>query len=170
MLPVPNQGTIPQTAGRLEQVMSNGNPGSCRTRLLSLVAFASVVSLGTGCAAARPERVSPDEIPALEARLAREPRNADVLLRYAAALFASGQCDTATAVARTGMGRDAKSAIGPLVVGQCYERQQEWDQALKVYRNCLKLFEELFGESPTPATRQLHQAIMADESIECQGE
>ena len=38
-------------------------------------------------------------------------------------------------------------------------------QALKVYRNCLKLFEELFGESPTPATRQLYQAIANDEPI-----
>jgi DNA-binding SARP family transcriptional activator/CheY-like chemotaxis protein len=47
--------------------------------------------------------------------------------------------------------------------------QGEKGQALKVYRDCLKLFEELFGESPTPATRQLHQAIMDDEPIECQG-
>lgn len=39
--------------------------------------------------------------------------------------------------------------------------------ALKVYRDCLKLFEELFGESPTPATRQLYQAIAADDPIEC---
>jgi DNA-binding SARP family transcriptional activator/CheY-like chemotaxis protein len=46
----------------------------------------------------------------------------------------------------------------------------EKGQALKVYRDCLKLFEELFGESPTPATRQLHQDIMDDETIECQGE
>jgi len=46
----------------------------------------------------------------------------------------------------------------------------EKGQALKVYRDCLKLFEELFGESPTPATRQLHEAIMNDEPIECQGE
>jgi DNA-binding SARP family transcriptional activator/DNA-binding response OmpR family regulator len=44
----------------------------------------------------------------------------------------------------------------------------EKGQALKVYRDCLKLFEELFGESPTPATRQLHQAIMNDEPIDCQ--
>jgi DNA-binding SARP family transcriptional activator/CheY-like chemotaxis protein len=44
----------------------------------------------------------------------------------------------------------------------------EKGQALKVYRDCLKLFEELFGESPTPATRQLHQAIVNDESIDCQ--
>jgi DNA-binding SARP family transcriptional activator len=43
----------------------------------------------------------------------------------------------------------------------------EKGQALKVYRDCLTLFEELFGESPTPATRQLHQAIANDEAIEC---
>jgi DNA-binding SARP family transcriptional activator len=40
-------------------------------------------------------------------------------------------------------------------------------QALKVYRDCLKLFEELFGESPTPATRQLHDLIARDESLKC---
>ena len=43
----------------------------------------------------------------------------------------------------------------------------EKGQALKVYRDCLKLFEELFGESPTPATRQLHEAIANDEPVEC---
>jgi DNA-binding SARP family transcriptional activator len=40
-------------------------------------------------------------------------------------------------------------------------------QALRVYRDCLKVFEELFGESPTPATRQLYQAIAADQPVEC---
>lgn len=39
-------------------------------------------------------------------------------------------------------------------------------QALKVYRDCLKVFEEMFGESPTPATRQLQQAIANDEVLE----
>lgn len=43
----------------------------------------------------------------------------------------------------------------------------EKGQALKVYRDCLTLFEELFGESPTPATRQLQQAIANDEPIDC---
>jgi DNA-binding SARP family transcriptional activator len=32
-------------------------------------------------------------------------------------------------------------------------------QALKVYRNCEKLFDELFGEGPTPQTRHLLEAI-----------
>ncbi|MEM7342739.1 MAG: BTAD domain-containing putative transcriptional regulator [Chloroflexota bacterium] len=42
----------------------------------------------------------------------------------------------------------------------------EKGQALKVYRDCLKLFEELFGESPTPATRKLQEAIANDEPLE----
>ena len=43
----------------------------------------------------------------------------------------------------------------------------EKGQALRVYRDCLKLFEELFGESPTPATRRLQQAIANNEPVEC---
>jgi len=43
----------------------------------------------------------------------------------------------------------------------------EKGQALKVYRDCIKLFEELFGESPTPATSQLYQTIANDEPLEC---
>jgi DNA-binding SARP family transcriptional activator/CheY-like chemotaxis protein len=44
----------------------------------------------------------------------------------------------------------------------------EKGQALKTYRNCLKLFEELFGESPTPSTRHLYERIANDEPIDCQ--
>jgi DNA-binding SARP family transcriptional activator len=44
----------------------------------------------------------------------------------------------------------------------------EKGQALKVYRNCLKLFEELFGESPTPATSHLRDMIANDQPIDCQ--
>jgi DNA-binding SARP family transcriptional activator/CheY-like chemotaxis protein len=46
----------------------------------------------------------------------------------------------------------------------------EKGQALKVYRDCLKLFEELFGESPTPATRRVHEAIANDEVLDCLGD
>ena len=38
-------------------------------------------------------------------------------------------------------------------------------QALKVYRNCVKLFDELFGEGPTPKTRHLFEAIAADADL-----
>jgi DNA-binding SARP family transcriptional activator/ActR/RegA family two-component response regulator len=45
--------------------------------------------------------------------------------------------------------------------------QGEKGQALRVYRDCLKLFEELFGESPTLTTRELYQAIADDQPVEC---
>jgi DNA-binding SARP family transcriptional activator len=40
-------------------------------------------------------------------------------------------------------------------------------QALKVYRNCAKLFDELFGEGPTPQTKRLFEAISNNAEIEC---
>ncbi len=40
-------------------------------------------------------------------------------------------------------------------------------QALKVYRNCAKLFDELFGEGPTPQTRRLFEAISNDAKLDC---
>jgi DNA-binding SARP family transcriptional activator len=40
-------------------------------------------------------------------------------------------------------------------------------QALKVYRNCTKLFDELFGEGPTPQTKRLFQDISDNTNIEC---
>jgi DNA-binding SARP family transcriptional activator len=39
-------------------------------------------------------------------------------------------------------------------------------QALKVYRNCAKLFDELFGEGPTPQTRHLFEAISNNAALE----
>lgn len=44
----------------------------------------------------------------------------------------------------------------------------EKGKAMKVYRDCLKLFEELFGESPTPTTTRVYEAITNDEIIDCQ--
>ncbi len=43
----------------------------------------------------------------------------------------------------------------------------EKGKAEKAYRDCIKLFEELFGESPTPATRRLHENIKADKIADC---
>ena len=39
-------------------------------------------------------------------------------------------------------------------------------QALKVYRNCAKLFDELFGEGPTPQTRHLFEAISNNAALD----
>lgn len=40
-------------------------------------------------------------------------------------------------------------------------------QALKVYRNCAKLFDELFGEGPTPQTKHLFQSISDNAQLDC---
>ncbi len=39
--------------------------------------------------------------------------------------------------------------------------------ALKVYRNCAKLFDELFGEGPTPQTKHLFEAISDNAQLDC---
>lgn len=41
-------------------------------------------------------------------------------------------------------------------------------QALKVYRRCVKLFDELFGECPTPQTKRLFEAISSNADLEYQ--
>ena len=38
-------------------------------------------------------------------------------------------------------------------------------EAIRMYRMCVKLFEELFGESPKPITRQLYEEILEDKEI-----
>jgi len=85
----------------------------------------------------RVSEVSPNEIPVLEQRLAEEPGNPSVLLRYAAALYSAERCDTAMVVARNGMRQQPANALGPLVVGQCLERAGDYDQAISVYRSYL---------------------------------
>ncbi len=130
--------------------------GTRRIRLWGLSsALAGVGLLMSGCAAGRPAVVSPEEIPALEAQLTRQPDNADVVLRYAAALFADGRCDTAIVVARAGMGLEPKSALGPLVVGQCHEEAREWDQALSTYRTYLTTYPDERGSSSIRARETL---------------
>ena len=132
--------------------------GTSRTRMLaSWFAVTSSVVLIAGCAGGRPAAVSPEEIPALEDRLASDPNNADAVLRYSAALFADGQCDSATTVARRGMTLKPKDALGPLVVGSCHEQQREWDQALGVYNTYLASYPEGRGSSAVRARTTLAQ-------------
>ncbi len=96
-----------------------------------------IVGVLCGCAGARTAEVSPQEIPQLEARIADEPDNGELILRYAAALYAAERCDTARAVAARGMQLEPADALGPLVIGQCAEQAGDHDQALVVYRRYL---------------------------------
>jgi tetratricopeptide (TPR) repeat protein len=92
-----------------------------------------LLAVAWGCAP-RPEPVSPAQIPELAGRVAREPENGPLVLRYAAALSAAGRCDTAMAVARRGMALAPGDAVGPLVLGQCLETAERYEDALAAYR------------------------------------
>lgn len=92
------------------------------------------ILVATACAGGRVAEVSPEEIPRLETRLSERPDDANVLLRYAAALYAANRCDSARVVARRGMALQPNDALGPIVLGQCLERSEEFDQAVAVYR------------------------------------
>jgi tetratricopeptide (TPR) repeat protein len=98
-------------------------------------------SVALGCAGrAAPPPVSPGEIPELEQRLAADPADGAVLLRYAAALFAAGRCDTASIVAARGWARRPGDATAPLVIGQCAERDGRHDAAVQTYRQFLAAY------------------------------
>ncbi len=119
-----------------------------RAGLIVLVGFALAACAG------RPAEVSPNEIPTLEAQLSQDPDNADVLLRYSAALFSAGRCDTASVVAASGAQRNASSAIAPLVIGQCLEQSSSFDDAVGVYQAFVDAFPDAPGADAVRA-RQL---------------
>jgi tetratricopeptide (TPR) repeat protein len=77
--------------------------------------------------------VSPQEIPDLQAQLESRPNDGKLLLRYGAALFAAGRCDSAMTVARRGSELRSSDALGPLVVGQCLEQAGDYDDAIAMY-------------------------------------
>lgn len=116
---------------------------------------AGCLAVLAACAGGRPGAVSPDEIPELEARLEEQPENGDLLLRYAAALFAAGRCDSATVVARNGATRRPESALAPLVIGQCQERMQNLDGAVATYRAFLEQYPEDRGSAAVRAREML---------------
>lgn len=105
----------------------------CR-RLRSAAALVLAVSVSPGCASA-PTRVSPSEIPTLEARLGADPGNAAARIRYAAALFTAGDCEGAQSNAETALRARPASEVGTLIVGECLEREGRLDEALATYRS-----------------------------------
>ncbi len=109
-----------------------------KARFVAVVQVGVVIGFFSGCSVSRPSQVSPNEIPTLEARLVKEPRNGELVLRYAAALFAAGNCDSALTVAQRGVRLRPASAVGPLVIGQCYEQAERYDEAVAVYRTYLR--------------------------------
>jgi tetratricopeptide (TPR) repeat protein len=99
--------------------------------------------------------VSPNEIPALERQLTAAPDDGDLLLRYAAALYAAEQCDSARVVARKGMAAEPAKALGPLVLGQCLEQVGELEEAVAVYGGFLAAHPDRPGSSAVRARQSI---------------
>jgi hypothetical protein len=132
------------------------DPGIRWSSIPRVLAAGAVVLLAA--CGGRVAEVSPAEIPALQERVAAEPGNGEVVLRLAAALYSAGRCDTAVAVARTGMVLRAHDALGPLIVGQCLERAEQYEAAVDVYAGFLAAQgEEARGASAVQARRLLAQ-------------
>ena len=110
------------------------------------------------------DRYAPWAIPQRQA-LQNEYR--DLLAALAKAYAALGRYTQAIRAA------EAALSVDPLLEGlyrqlMCYHYcAGDKEQALKIYRNCVKLFDELFGEGPSPQTRRLFQAISRDAGLDC---
>jgi tetratricopeptide (TPR) repeat protein len=107
------------------------------------------------CLPGKPREAAPAEIPELAARLAREPDNAALRARYAAALFAADQCEQATEQAQLVRQRRPSDAVATLVIGQCAEKAQRYEDALAAYRGFLAEYGEARGSAAIRAREQL---------------
>lgn len=113
-----------------------------------------IAGAGWACVS-RPAPVSPAELSELAARAVREPANGTVQLRYAAALRAADQCDSAMVVARRAVRLAPNDALGPLVLGQCLEQGERYNDALMVYRTFLAAQPEGRGSAAVRAREEL---------------
>ncbi len=115
----------------------------------------------SGCAGRGQAEVSPAEIPDLEARVAERPDDGALVLRYAAALFAAERCETAMDVARRGATLAPSNAIGPLVIGQCQERADQYDDAIATYGTFLAEHGEGRGAGAVRARDMFARRLLA---------
>src|SRR3989442_14535695 len=89
--------------------------------------------LVVACGRPRPGPVTPAEIPALKAKAAQQPRNAQIQFRLAAALMAAGECDTAGVVANAGQMLSPGEALGAMVIGGCQGEDGRYRPPLATY-------------------------------------
>ena len=119
------------------------------------IALACATPLLVACLGQRPREVTPAEIPSLEARLQTAPDNPVMRSRYAAALFAADRCDQATAEAKRAGALQPADAVAAMVIGQCAERAQRYDDALAEYRSFLVQHPDARGAAAVRAREQL---------------
>lgn len=135
-----------------------------RPRAWKSAALVVAVSLWSSCVFGGPGEVSPEEIPQLEARLAQDPNQPDVTLRYAAALFAGGQCDSAVAVAQRGRMLRPDNTLGPLVIGECWEQAGRSSDAVDLYDEFLAEHGDAKGASAIRARQLIARRTSATEA------
>ena len=127
------------------------------------IGVARIVSLGVpalfagtlACAGRPTGVVSPREIPDLEARVAQKPGDAALQSRFAAALFAASQFDSANAVAGRALALNPADATAILVVGQFQERAGQHDQAIATYQRFASQHPRVQGVSAVRARELL---------------
>ena len=121
-------------------------------RCLAAVAIAFA---GAACIPGGASEVSPQEIPDLETQIADKPNDGKLLLRYGAALFAAGRCDSATVVSRRGGDLRPADALGPMVIGQCLEQSGDYDQAIATYAAFTEAHDDSRGTAAVRAREML---------------
>jgi tetratricopeptide (TPR) repeat protein len=131
-----------------------------RTRRALALLFAAALS--SACGGGAGLRVSPAEIPDLEARLTAAPDDADARLRYAAALFAAGRCGDAGTQAEAAAALRPRNGVTPLVQGQCHEAAGRLTEAIEVYDGYLRVHPEAPGAAAVRGRRLLAERALAD--------
>src|SRR5713101_6626365 len=111
--------------------------------------------LVVACGGPRPGPVTPAAIPALKAKAAQQPRNAQIQFRLAAALMAAGRCDTAVVVANAGQMLAPGEALGAMVIGGCQEKDGRYDLAYATYTDFGNRYPQARGVAAVRALGQL---------------
>jgi tetratricopeptide (TPR) repeat protein len=120
-------------------------------RLASLI----VVTTLSACLGGGPAPVTPADLPQLEAQLKRQPANAALRLRYAAALFAAKRCDEAVTAARRAQQARPTDAGATLIVGECAEQATRYEDALQTYRAFITAYPQARGVAAVRAREEL---------------
>jgi tetratricopeptide (TPR) repeat protein len=125
---------------------------NCR---VAMVPWTSVMSLvASACASSGSAPITPADLPRLEAEAAANPADGAAMLRLAAAQQASGTCTAAIDTARRGMQLRPQDALGPLVLGACFEEAGDIAEAVTVYEAYTNEYANSVG-APAVAARAM---------------
>lgn len=136
---------------------------ACCHQLRRLVVV--IAAMTGGCArAVRTPAVTSADIPSLTHQAEREPRNAGVRFRLAAALAEGDRCDTAVTVARAARLLEPGNVLGPLVVGACQEGAGRYGEAVATYNEFAAEHPQTRGIAAVLAKAQLALRASADQA------